>query len=722
MPRQSGFQLENNFTRGLITEATGLNFPENACTETFDCVFSEKGRATRRLGFDYEGGHVMERVNKTDSAIVEYLWTAAGGSGDRDIVVVQVGSTLFYYEAVEDDSLSGAMYSFTTNLLDFEVGVATDVKGNACQFASGNGFLFVVHPLCEPFYVELNLTATAITESQITIQCRDLDGDKDDPQYNLIDTRPTTEDNHHKYNLFNQGWYFVAKTGNGFTSPDAIGYFETYQHWENGRADYPSNADIWWLFKDSLGNYNLDWVDQGTTGNSPAPKGHYILNEFDTNRVVLSGVSGATERTSEGKRPSTVAFFTSRIWYAGVGAQEYNQKIYYSQIIDSTEQFGRCYQANDPTSSEVADLLPTDGGVIIIPDVGTIIKLFPMSTGILVFSTNGIWSVSGSEGIGFKATDYSIKKVSSIESLSPLSFVDVNGTPIWWNRDGIYAVQGGSLEGEAVASLSDDTIKQFFVNIPAGSKTYAKATFNPRTRIVQWLYRSSDPTDIEESYTYDRLLNFNILSKAFYPWTIGVSATSPTVHGLIAVKGILAETQETLVVDNLAVQVVDTNGEEVIINALTDVSASVSFRYLSMTNFDATNWDMTWSQTKNGEYLDWIIEDEELDYDSYFLTGYKVHGDAIRFFENNYLTITMSTESNASCFFQGVWDYANSPSGARFTNPQQVYINRTLRDVQQTRKKVRGRGRSLQFKFYSETGLPFTIHGWSAWETQNASI
>ena len=56
MPLNVAAQLENNFTRGLITEATGLNFPENACTETYNCVFHENARVERRLGFDYEDG------------------------------------------------------------------------------------------------------------------------------------------------------------------------------------------------------------------------------------------------------------------------------------------------------------------------------------------------------------------------------------------------------------------------------------------------------------------------------------------------------------------------------------------------------------------------------------------------------------------------------------------------------------------------------------------
>ncbi len=724
MPRNSGFQLENNFTRGLITEATGLNFPENATTEAFDCIFSEKGRATRRLGFDYEPNHTNKSVNKTDGAIVEYLWTAAGGSGDTNIVVVQVGATLYYYEAVEDGALSSNIFSFTTNLLDFEVGTSTDVKGNICQFASGEGFLFVVHPLCDPFYVTFTSSGPSITETQIDIKCRDLEGDKSDTNYSNYDTRPSSITNSHKYNLYNQGWYFSANTSTGFTTPANAGILQVYDVWDAARTDFPSNADIWWLSKSGDGNFNMSYVDQVTPGNSPAPKGHYIINEFDTNRTSLSGIT-ASERTSNGLRPSTVSFFASRVWFAGVSAQEYNQKIYYSQLIESSKNFGKCHQQNDPTSSEIFDLLPTDGGVIVIPDVGRIIKLFPMANSLLIFATNGVWSIGGSEGIGFKATDYAIRRISAVESVSALSFVDVYGSPVWWTNDSIYTISGdqGGLGNEAVTSLSDDTIKTFILDIPPDSKLYIKGAFNSRTKIIQWLYRSENPSTNLEKYVYDRVLNLNLLSRAFYPWTISAIASGPEVQGLICTRGPTATPVDELVINIALDTVVDLSDEPVTISTFSDLESTLSFRYLTTTFVSGTSWNMTWSQNIDTDYTDWMtFNSTGADYTSFFFTGYKVHGDGVKFFENNYLTVFMQTDTNSSAFVQGVWDYANTASSGRWTNPQQVYRDGGLYDIQQTRKKIRGRGRSLHFKYYSEAGKPFNIHGWAAWETQNAGV
>lgn len=716
MPRQSAFLVENNFTKGLITEATGLNFPENACTETYNCVFSESGYVSRRLGIDYETSASTNGLDKTGAAMVEYFWNAAGSTGTANIVVTQIGTKLYFYVVSDSSSLSSGLLASTVNLLTYEVGSSTPVISTPCQFASGQGYLFVVSPLIHPIYVSYNPSGPSVTATQINILTRDLEGDKADANYNNPETRPSSLSNAHKYNLYNQGWYTtIRKSGGGTDNPVTV--------WDAAFTDFPSNADIWWYFKDSGNNFETNQVWGTAIGNTYAPKGHYILNEFSTNRVSISGITGVTERTSGGKRPSTCAFFTSRIWYAGVTAQDYNQKIYYSQIIESTENFGKCYQSNDPTSESAADLLPSDGGVILIPDVGQVIKLFPMPNGLAVFGTNGVWMISGSEGVGFKATDYSVRKISSVETLSALSFVDVYGAPVWWNADGIFTISPGEISGtENVQSITDQAIKSFFLDIPADSKRYAKGAFNSRTKVLQWVYRSTTASSVDENYTYDRVLNFNMLTKAFYPWTISQPTSGPRVHGLISCRGPLVELVAVRVVDGSGNPVVDSSGQQVIAYSSNVLSNTLSFRYLTTKLASGSTSNFTWSQEYDDAYQDWVTPSNTTDYESYFFSGYRVHGDATKFFENNYLTIYATTSETASAFVQGVWDYANSPGSARFTTPQQVYTNTLMTDVQQTRKKIRGRGRSLQFKFYSETGKPFQLHGWSAWETRNAGV
>src|SRR5258708_40334131 len=97
MAQQTSTSVENNFTKGLITESTGLNFPENAATDTDNCTYTLVGNVTRRLGIDYEANYGFLNNSRTGKAISTYKWNNAGGDGRSQLVVQQIGGTLYFY-------------------------------------------------------------------------------------------------------------------------------------------------------------------------------------------------------------------------------------------------------------------------------------------------------------------------------------------------------------------------------------------------------------------------------------------------------------------------------------------------------------------------------------------------------------------------------------------------------------------------------------------------
>src|SRR6267154_156931 len=99
MPSQQISSVENNFTKGLITESTGMNFPENAATDTDNCTYTLIGDVTRRLGIDHEVNRVLNSISRTSKAINTYKWNNVGGDGLTQLVVEQVGSTLYFYKS-----------------------------------------------------------------------------------------------------------------------------------------------------------------------------------------------------------------------------------------------------------------------------------------------------------------------------------------------------------------------------------------------------------------------------------------------------------------------------------------------------------------------------------------------------------------------------------------------------------------------------------------------
>src|SRR6185369_5168519 len=116
MPRQAGVGLDNSFIKGLITEATGLNFPENACTDTLNCRFNQTGLINRRKGFNFELQHDEHLVDRDGKIIIEYVWKAVAGTGNINFVVTQIGSEIFFYEVDPSSALSPGLKSFSIDL------------------------------------------------------------------------------------------------------------------------------------------------------------------------------------------------------------------------------------------------------------------------------------------------------------------------------------------------------------------------------------------------------------------------------------------------------------------------------------------------------------------------------------------------------------------------------------------------------------------------------
>lgn len=720
MARSVGNKIERTFVKGLITEATGLNFPENSCTDTLNCVFDEKGRVTRRYGFEYEGGYETDSFDRSGGVTTEFYWENAGSTASANLVVVQIKNMLHFYTENKTGSLSSTYAGLNINLNSYAAGGTTDIPLYHCSFAAAEGKLFVAHPLCNPFYVTYNPGGPSVSATAITVRVRDLVGDTADTNYNNPRTRPTattgTVGSAHMYNLYNQGWRDnVAAIGGSTANPVTF--------WDGVLTTIPSNGDVWWVFKDANDLFDpVNYKDRTSMGSTLAPKGYYIINAFATNRNALSGLTGVTENTSNGLRPSAIASFAGRIWYAGVNADGYAHTIYYSRLVTNPTEYGYCYQHNDPTSEHSSDLLATDGGTINITEIGTVIKLFPMQNNMLVFGTGGVWSISGSQGLGFSATDYAVTKISSTPAISPLSFVSIYGVPIWWNLDGIFSIDNDKITGNAAASsLSDEKIKAFFNGIPAEMKPYVKGAFNPRSKTVQWLYRSTVTTDVDERYDYDSILVLNTLTSAFFPWSLPNTSEHPTVNGLIVCQGPTSEQVLADVVDDLGNYVVSSTGAQVVGTLIVNSSPDFNFRYFTSDKTGESTWDCTWSQTINTRYLDWEIEGFASDYDSYFFTNYQLDGDAIRFFNNNYIVVYSDTLNDGSCLFEAWWDYVAAAS-SKVTNPQQIYVVAKAVTTNQRRMKIRGKGRSVQFKFYSTTGKPFSIIGWATLSTQNAGV
>lgn len=704
MTQQTTVVVENSFVNGVQTEATALNFPEKACTESYDCIFDIDGSVYRRTGFDLETNFITKTIDRSNRAIKTYLWQNVAGNGSATIAVVQVGNKLYFYEASGTGIFSTGAQTTTVTLTG--VSGAPQVDTVEAQFCDGNGYLIVTHPYIDPIRVSYDLDAHTATASTITLKIRDFEGAVADPY--AVDERPTSTlaglNVSHHYNLLNQGWNTVNLTA-----------------WDAAQTTMPSNSDVMWNFKDTTDSFDASSaaIARIVTGNTPAPKGHYILTLANQDRNTASGLSGITPSGTAFQRPSACAFFAGRVFYSGINYTGYNSNIYFTQIIESVNQYGNAYQINDPTSEELFDLLPSDGGVLSIPEAGTIYKLFTVPGGLCIFAANGVWFLTGSTGLGFTATDYALLKVADISTISDASFVNIQGFPAWWNSEGIYIIQGGE-SVPSVKSLTYDTFKTFYDSIPVASKRFARGFFDKTDGHIRWIYKSVSTNDINETYEYDRVLNYNLRTNAFYPWTI--SDSDVKVHAILSSELVTRPIDLNLVVDSLGNFVVDSLGNQVISFSASGNDDQQFDKYL-VSYADGGSYEFTFADRLDDDYGDWgSYEDLPVFYDSYLITGFKLAGQAIRKFQSNWVDIYSRIESPVTYRFQALWDFANTGSGTGRWSVNQI-VNHTDTKYSNSRKrlKVRGHGKAMQFRVSSINDEPFDIIGWTSMQTINGA-
>lgn len=782
MPQQPIASIQNAFTKGLVTEFTGLNFPENAATDTDNSKYSLIGSVTRREGIDIEVNGESFQLDRSSVALHTYKWNNAGGDGVTQLMVTQIGPELYFWDitaSTEAQPLSHQRLSSVIELNPYR-SAGTPFVDNSfeCEFISGNGYLFVFHPQCDPIYC--TYSAGVVTASLITVKVRDFTGV---PEIGDVNNRPTTLSTEHLYNLTNQGWLsgspwsansttsqgvsvgphnFTVQAGitgvtpgqtvriiytgtlppipvpGGFTgntsmmsgtvtsysgttmviavsildirnaglvgaswtiSPINTGYLNT---WNSAIGNYPSNADIWWYFKDETDVFNpASTIGNVSLASGRAPGGHYVLDAFNQQRDLVSGQAITDIITLA--RPTNGTWFQGRIWYTGINAQQpatgdvgyysWTENIYFSQTVITPDQFGNCYQVNDPTSETLFGILPTDGGVITLQNSGPIYKLFPVQNGLLVFAANGIKFITGSQGIGFQANDYTITDISGIQSISTSSFVNVLGYPYFWNQEGIYTVQPVQGGGLGVTPITVGTIESFYDEIPLSSKKYARGDYHPIDYIIQWIYRDTEADSVDTRYNFNKILNYNTYNKAFFPYTIPNSTRAPTLNSINYVAG--------------------PGGSNV---------PAPGFKYF-MSYFTQVTPYFSFADEHDTNYVDWASV-FNTNFDSYFVTGYQIRGQAQKMFFPGYLYMFSNSgpDFDTAYKIQSIWDYASSGDTGRWSHERVTEIPPVNYGMYYRRHKLRGHGLVMQFKISSVDGKPFDIIGWSSSDNVNTGI
>ena len=724
-----GTKPYNTFVAGLITEAGPLTFPENASKDELNCVLFRQGNRRRRLGIDYEDGYSLSATTLStatvrDQAIKAGVWTSVAGNGNRNFLIIQSDTTLHYYD-LSTTPLSNGKKTFTTNLSTYAASGATDIGSEPVSVTSGKGVLFIASKKIEPFLVEYDVSGDSITETQINIEIRDFEGLDEFPALENNE-EPATLSTTHEYNLKNQGW---NSPGEGVNSP-LTDYF-------TAKSVYPPNSKQWWVGKDADDNFSATLLAKYDGGNTRAPRGHYLLNPFFKDRSTVSGVAGITVE-SEANRPEFIQFFAGRVWYFGIESSNINGNLFFSRVLTETDKASQCHQESDPTTEELNELVDDDGGVIVIPEIGTIVGSIVIDRNLIIFASNGIWAVQGASEDGFKATDFQVNKLTSVGCISKGSILEAENVPYWWSETGIYTINTDQVSGRLVAqSLTQNTIETFYQDeIPAVSKGYARSVYDPATKRIYWFYNTVAPSDGEYKGRFNAALIFDTSIGAFYPWKVSdLNTNSPYIVDVFNTQSVFEVDRTEQLIDSNNDTLINSVGDSVVVDVATISGSNTFLKWLVMKPDGAGNHNWTFALFNNGDFVDWETDNGVgADYSSYMETGYEVFGDLIKkkttpyayFFFDKTETSTVggSLLNGSSCFLRSKWDWTDDADSGKWSIRRQIYrLKREFdsgiisgiepgQSIIISREKIKGRGRALQFRFESETGKDFNLHGW----------
>jgi len=367
----------------------------------------------------------------------------------------------------------------------------------------------------------------------------------------------------------------------------------------------------------------------------------FISGSFTSYSTASTEISS----TSETYRISAVASSGGRVFYAGLKDSEYSNYIFFSRIIETPEDFSKCYQISDPTSEIASDLLDADGGYIVITGMAKVVKLVALENSVVIFATNGVWQIKGGESLGFTALDYSIHKVSSIGTINSDSILSVESSIVYWADGGIYSLSADQVSGKLNATnITESSIQSLYLDIPSVGRINATGIYDGDTKRISWLYNEDDDYDgTSYKYKYNKELVYDISLGAFFKNEFAELTTdSPYVAGYVSTSN--------LITTSVAYDIV-VNGDPVEVNAdpvqmSLDLlgRGSLGIKYLTVVpQTGGTNSKITFSQYSNLDFMDWSTSDGTgKSFSSYLDTGHEILGDTTRDKQAKYLTMHFS--------------------------------------------------------------------------------
>ncbi len=384
--------------------------------------------------------------------------------------------------------------------------------------------------------------------------------------------------------------------------------------------------------------------------------------------------------------PTACAYHAGRCFYAGIEDDQWADTIFFSKIAQKPIAYGICYQEADPTNPEQNALSSSDGGTIVIPNLGVVKRMLPMRDVLLVFSDQGVWEIGGGRRGVFTAGQYSVRKISDAECSSSRSPILVGSRAIYTGPRGIHMIgpnQFTSVLEET--SVSEQLVQTLWNDIPVDRQQVVQTVFDSALNRVYFLYSASDNTASLLLNHYDNVLVLDLKVGAFYKYDFNSTATV----GLLTAY------------------------------AITEADASNASHKIKWTTRSGNS--LVTADLDQTDYVDFDGSESPL---PYVVTGWDNIGDFQRRRQAPVITVyakrteTGYTETGngwdgdneSSNLLTAYWDWTDDSVTGKIGSQNETYrhvrgfVPSGASDVDGypvvvTRNKVRGRGRVLQLRF-----------------------
>jgi hypothetical protein len=195
----------------------------------------------------YEGGNALSTFTiAEDEVVTTGIWKNVAGVAQKEYLVVQVGSKLYFYTKTSSPLSAGEIIDTSTgpgggsgifiDLTSHEFAGGLSTAEFKCQFSSLNGVLIVSSPAINTIYIE-EISFGFLSSREIEFRVRDFEFQSDRQLlFDPVDSSTVTAER--KYDTANSGW--VGTKGSAALSS-----------YISAEGEYPALNLPWYSGKDS---------------------------------------------------------------------------------------------------------------------------------------------------------------------------------------------------------------------------------------------------------------------------------------------------------------------------------------------------------------------------------------------------------------------------------------------------------------------------------------